>query len=205
MSPDDPQWLEFREELVRRAQAGDHDWLDIDEIKTVLADAYRKGLDPSLIISSRAAAANLEEFATRLGQLVREAKVRILAIDDEPAFASLLRLNLEKTGRYEVRTESDPLRWREAVEAFHPHLLILDMVMPGLDGREILNSIRESPATRRLPVIVLTAILQHTDTGAVNRDGVLFLSKPVSLRALMHCIEEHLQAAGIGEAPAAGE
>jgi CheY-like chemotaxis protein len=197
MSPDDPQWQKFRDELVHLAREGDHDWLDQDEVRSVLGDAYRKGLEPSLIISCRAATGSPQEFASRLGQMVRDTPVRILAIDDEAAFLTLLRLNLEKAGRYEVRTESDPHRWREAISAFHPHLLILDMIMPGMDGRQILGELRRDPETRTLPVIVLTAILQNVEPDAVHREGILYLAKPVSLKALVHCIEEHLAAAGL--------
>lgn len=197
MSPDDHQWQKFRDELVHLAREGDHDWLDQDEVRSVLSDAYRKGLDPSLIISCRAATGSPEEFASRLGQIVRDTPVRILAIDDEADFLWLLRLNLEKTGHYEVRTETDPLRWREAIAEFHPHLLILDMIMPGLDGRQILGELRRSPETSRLPVIVLTAILENVEPDAVHREGILYLAKPVSLKALVHCIEEHLSAVGL--------
>ncbi len=197
MSPDDPQWAKFRDELVRLARDGDHDWLDQDEVRSVLADAYRKGLDPALIISCRAATRTTEEFTSRLSRIVRGVPVRILVVDDEASFASLLRLNLEKAGSYEVRTETDPRRWREAMAAFPPHLLILDMVMPGVDGRQILAELRGSPETSRLPVIVLTAILQNAEPEAVHREGVLYLSKPVSLKALLHCIEEHVAAAGL--------
>jgi CheY-like chemotaxis protein len=197
MTSEDPQWQKFRDELVRLAREGDHDWLDQDEVRSVLGDAYRKGLDPSLIISCRAATGSPQEFASRLGQIVRDTPVRILAIDDEAAFLSLLRLNLEKTGHYQVRTETDPHRWREAVAEFHPHLLILDMIMPGLDGRQILGALRRTPETSRLPVIVLTAILQNVEPDAVHHEGILYLSKPVALKALIHCIEEHLTAVGL--------
>jgi CheY-like chemotaxis protein len=197
MSPQDPHWLKFRDELVDLASEGDHDWLDHEDVRSVLGDAYRKGLDPSLIISCRAATHSTEEFTSRLHQIVHDTPVRILAIDDEAAFVSLLRLNLEKTGHYEVHTSSNPQQWRELVTRFQPHLLILDLVMPGLDGRQILDELRLSPDTRRLPVIVLTAILQNSRPDAVHRDGILYMSKPVSLKALIHCIEEHLAAAGI--------
>ena len=197
MTLDDPKWLKFREELVSLAKTGDHDWLDLDEIRSVLGDAYRKGLAPSLIISCRAATSSPKELASRLDQLVRDTKVRVLAIDDEKDFVSLLRLNLEKTGHFTVRTESDPTSWRQAIAEFRPHLLILDIMMPGIDGKAILEALRESDETRQLPVIVLTAILKDSNTDAVNRGGVLFLAKPVSLKALLHCIDEHLAAAGI--------
>jgi CheY-like chemotaxis protein len=197
MPLDDPKWVGFRNELLRLSAAGDHGWLESDEIQMILRAAYRKGLDTSLILSCHAAAASTREFANELDRLVRNTKVRVLVIDDEPAFVNLLSLNLEKTGRFTVRGESDPATWRAAVAAFHPHLLILDMMMPGIDGREILAALRADEATRGLPVIVLTAVLENSRTDAVNREGILFLAKPVSLKALLHCIDEHLAAAGL--------
>jgi CheY-like chemotaxis protein len=197
MPLDDPKWIDFRNELVRLSAAGDHGWLELDEIQAVLRAAYRKGLDTSLILSCHTAAASTREFASELDRLVRNTKIRVLVIDDEPAFVNLIRLNLEKTGQFTVRGESDPARWRDAIAEVHPHLLILDMMMPGLDGREILAILRREEATRRLPVIVLTALLQDSRIDAVSREGVLFLAKPVSLKALLHCIDEHLAAAGL--------
>jgi len=198
VSLNDPHWQVFRDELVALARSGDHDWLDAEDIQQVLGDAYRKGLPPRLIISCRAAAASGHaEFASELESLVRKTKVRVLAIDDEKGFLNLLRLNLERAGNYEVRTESDPLNWRAALDAFTPHLLILDMVMPGVDGREILRELATQIGGRPLPIIVLTAVLENSAAGAVNREGILYLAKPVSLKALLHCIEEHLEAVGI--------
>jgi CheY-like chemotaxis protein len=192
MSLDNDTWLAYRNQLVALAKHGDHDWLDADEIQSVLQEAFRSGLSPQLIISCRAATSNNQEFARRLGTFVRDAPIRILCIDDEKPFLNLLKLNLAKTGRYLVRGEPDSSRWRETIHEFRPHLIILDMIMPGIDGREILSTLRADPHTGRIPVIVLTAILQDSDTSAVNNDGILFLSKPVSIKALVHCIEEHL-------------
>ena len=70
-------------------------------------------------------------------------------------------------------------------------------MMPGIDGKADSRALRRHDKTRQLPVIVLTAILKDSNTDAVNRGGVLFLAKPVSLKALLHCIDEHLAAAGI--------
>ncbi len=188
----DPEWKKFRAELLAHARAGDHEWLDTEEIRAVLAEAWRKGLAPSLIISCRAAAASQLEFTRCLNEIVEAAKTRLLIIDDEKPLTSLLKLNLEKTGRFTVTAENEPTRWREALRAAQPRLLVLDMVMPGCDGREILDQLRAAPETATLPVIVLTALLQDSDTEAINRSGVLFLSKPVSLKALLHCIDELL-------------
>ncbi len=197
MPSDDPKWRKFRDELQATARSGDREWLDVDEVKAVLADAWRKGLPTDLVLACRDATSSAEEFSRSLDRLVRDTKVRVLVIDDEVAFANLLRLNLEKTGHYEVRTLSVPTEWERVIHDFRPHLLILDMIMPGLDGRELLDRLRADERTETLPVIVLTAILQNTSADAVNRQGVLHLAKPVSLKALLHCIEEHLAAAGI--------
>ena len=108
MTLDDPKWLKFREELVSLAKTGDHDWLDLDEIRSVLGDAYRKGLAPSLIISCRAATSSPRNSPVASTNSSATTKIRVLAIDDEKAFVDLLRLNLEKTGHFTVRAESDP-------------------------------------------------------------------------------------------------
>jgi probable rRNA maturation factor len=196
MPLDDDNWLAFRNQLVALAKQGDHGWLDADEIQSVLKEAFRHGLSPQLIISCRAATSTNDEFARRLDTIVRDTPIRILCIDDEKPFLNLLKLNLSKTGRYHVRGETDSSKWRETIREFRPQLVVLDMVMPGIDGREILRTLRADPQTKRIPVIVLTAILQDSDADAVNKNGILFLAKPVGLKALVHCIEEHLAASG---------
>lgn len=197
MVSSDPKWLHFREQLIALSKSGDHEWLDEASVKSIVADAYLKGLSPQLITSCRAAASSAQEFAERLGALVARPRIRILFIDDERPLLNLIKLNLEKTGRFEVATEDNSTRWRERIAEVQPDLVILDMVMPGVDGREILHCLRADAVIRHLPVIVLTAILENSDASAVNNDGTLFLAKPIGLKALVHCIEEHV-GAGVG-------
>lgn len=193
MNRTEGEWTAFRDELVDLSNEGDHEWMDYQDVKEMISEAYNKGLSPQLIVSCRAAAASHEEFAAQLDVLVAKSKIRLLMIDDEKALMNLVKLSLEKTGRFEVATEDQSVKWREALEKYRPQLLILDMVMPQVDGQEIITALRSDPETEHLPIIVLTAILQNSDTAAVNKDGTLFLAKPLSIKALIHCIDEHLR------------
>ena len=65
---------------------------------------------------------------------MNNAKKRILIVDDEGSITRLLKLNLEQTGDYEVATENVSKAALAAAEAFRPDLMLLDVMMPGLDG-----------------------------------------------------------------------
>lgn len=84
---------------------------------------------------------------------------RILIADDEAEIRDLLRLYLEKDG-YEVLEAADGLETMESVKRENPDLLLLDIMMPGLDGYRVLRNIRE---TNNIPVIMLSAKGTNTD------------------------------------------
>jgi CheY-like chemotaxis protein len=67
---------------------------------------------------------------------------RILIVDDEPGFIRLLKLVLEKTGRYVVREENDETRAVAVAKQFLPDLILLDLVMPSIDGGMVASRIR---------------------------------------------------------------
>ena len=70
-------------------------------------------------------------------------KQRILVVDDEPSITRLLKLNLEQTGRYEVRVENLGARAYEAAQEFMPDLVLLDIMMPDMDGSDVAASLKE--------------------------------------------------------------
>ena len=118
-------------------------------------------------------------------------KKRIFIVDDESGFTRLLKLTLEKTGRYQVIEENDGANaWLKARE-FKPDIIFLDIVMPKIDGGDVAQQIRSDPLLAHVPIIFLTAIVSRNET---KRDigGFPFLAKPVSLDAITRCIEEHL-------------
>ena len=133
-------------------------------------------------------------------------KHRILIVDDEAIFARLLKLNLERTGQYEVATEERGRQALGTAQAFHPDLILLDVIMPDLNGKEVAKQLEATPELRNVPVVFVTA--------AVSRDDLLedpqplgrhtCLAKPVRLEEVVTCIEEHLGngANGSGAVPA---
>ena len=120
-------------------------------------------------------------------------KTRILVIDDEPGFTRLLKLVLQ---RYEIREENDALRAYETAQNFRPDLILLDVVMPGIDGGNLAAKIKSDPLLKSIPIVFLTAVVSPKEAGQhpKNIGGFPFLAKPVSPEVLERCIEEHLPA-----------
>jgi CheY-like chemotaxis protein len=118
-------------------------------------------------------------------------KKRIFIVDDESGFTRLLKLTLEKTGRYLVREENDGTAAWLAAREFKPDIIFLDIVMPKIDGGDVAQKIRSDPALARVPIIFLTAIVSRGET-VREIGGFPFLAKPVSLETITSCIEEHL-------------
>lgn len=135
-------------------------------------------------------------------------KKRILVVDDEAGFTKLVKFNLERTGIYDVWEENNARRAAQTARVFHPDLILLDVVMPGMDGGDVVTELRRTPATSRIPVIMLTALVARNEVSrhCVAESGELvMLGKPVDMATLTHCIEEQLYLHGIprsGEQPA---
>jgi CheY-like chemotaxis protein len=121
-------------------------------------------------------------------------KKRILIVDDESGFTRLLKLTLEKTGRYLVREQNDGTLARETAREFRPDLILLDIVMPKIDGGDVASQLKADPSLKATKIVFLTAIVSKKEAtqGSGLIGGFPFLSKPVSLDALRACIEENL-------------
>ncbi len=104
----------------------------------------------------------------------------ILIVDDEPHMLRITELSLRKTG-CQIFVAHDG---REAVElaAIHlPALIVMDLMMPGMDGLMALKELRARPATRAIPIIMLTSRGQNiTRTEAEQAGADLYLTKPFS-------------------------
>ena len=121
-------------------------------------------------------------------------KQRILVVDDEPSLTRMIRLNLESTGKYEVREENRGARALEAAREFMPDLIFLDVMMPDMSGDEVASQLREDPQLRHIKFVFLTAIVTKQETEATGSDiaGNTFLAKPVKKHELLGCIERFL-------------
>ena len=120
---------------------------------------------------------------------------RILVIDDEPGITMMMKLNLEKSGRYTVQTQNDSLTALDTVRAFQPELILLDIVMPGKDGGELLTELQADEQLKTIPVIFLTATMTahavEVRKGTIR--GVPIIAKPVEPKKLIQRIEEVLR------------
>jgi two-component system alkaline phosphatase synthesis response regulator PhoP/two-component system response regulator VicR len=113
------------------------------------------------------------------------AKKKILAVDDERHIVRLIQVNLERAG-YEVSTAYDGLEALRAIEEDRPDLIVLDVMMPQLDGFETLKRLKANPNTADIPVIMLTAKSQDADVFRGWQSGVdCYLTKPFNPMELL--------------------
>jgi CheY-like chemotaxis protein len=121
-------------------------------------------------------------------------KKRILAVDDQANSTRLLKLYLERTNDYVVREENDPKAALAAAEEFQPHLILLDVMMPGLDGWDLAGRFQANPKLKAVPIVFLTAAMTKGEVEASGGRfwGYPFLAKPVVLREMLACLKHHL-------------
>jgi DNA-binding response OmpR family regulator len=121
---------------------------------------------------------------------------RVLVVDDEPTIRQLLEINLLAEGIH-VAAVPDGFSARRAALDDPPDLIILDVMMPGLDGLELLRELRADPRTADIPVVLLTARTSDAEVWAGWAAGAdYYLTKPFDVAALLDFLE------GFGAEPA---
>jgi len=119
---------------------------------------------------------------------------KILAVDDERAIVRLVQVNLERQG-YQVVTAFDGKEALEKVESERPDLIVLDVMMPYMDGFEVLQNLKKNPNTRDIPVIMLTAKAQDADVFRGWQSGVdCYLTKPFNPMELIAFVKRIFKA-----------
>jgi two-component system phosphate regulon response regulator PhoB len=123
----------------------------------------------------------------------RTTRPTVLVCDDEPVLRMLVRATLDD-GRYTIVEACDGEQALERVRSDRPDLILLDIMMPGRSGSEVLRELRRNPETTATPVIMLTARAQAADREAMDRAGAThYLTKPFSPVGLAALVEEVLQ------------
>lgn len=121
-------------------------------------------------------------------------KPKILLIDDEETFTRALKSYIERTGRYEVYTANHGTQGLELALSIHPDLILLDVIMPEMDGGQIAGRLKENVRTQHIPIIFLTAVVSRDELQ--NQEGLIggqmFIAKPVGAKDILTHIEQHL-------------
>jgi len=119
-------------------------------------------------------------------------KKRILVVDDEISITNVFKVIIERTGKYEVMTETMGSRAVDAAKAFKPHLILLDIMMPDLDGGEVVSQLKEDDDTREINVVFISAAItkeEVAESGGMY-SGLPILAKPIHVTKLMEYIEK---------------
>jgi DNA-binding response OmpR family regulator len=102
----------------------------------------------------------------------------ILIADDDPVIQKLLAVNFEMEG-YRVVTASDGAEALERIGSDHPDLAVLDVMMPRVDGLDVVRALRADPTTRTMPIILLSAKAQAVDINRGLEAGAdVYVTKP---------------------------
>ena len=121
-------------------------------------------------------------------------KKRILVVDDEPDFASIVQANLEKEG-FDVAVAYDGVEGLEKVKANPPDAIVLDVMMPNKDGYEMCKELKSDGKYKDIPVVLLTAVASHvTSTRYSHSDGMSteaddYIPKPASAEDVTESIK----------------
>ncbi len=124
-----------------------------------------------------------------------EEKRRILIVDDDRDSTHLIKILLEKISHYLVLEENDAAKAHESARDFRPDLILLDIMMPQIDGGDIAAQIDADPGLQRTPIIFLTALVTKAEAKAgLHIQGHPVLAKPIDIPELINRIEENLPA-----------
>jgi DNA-binding response OmpR family regulator len=114
---------------------------------------------------------------------------KILVIDDEPEITDIVKAFLTNAG-YQVKVENSPVNAVETTGSFKPDLILLDIMMPVMDGYEVCSAIKHNPELSDIPVLFLTGKDAGDDDGrSFESGGDLFVKKPFSCERLLQMVK----------------
>lgn len=121
-------------------------------------------------------------------------KKKILVVDDEVMMTRMLKRNLEATGNYDVREVNFGAQALEACRRFMPDLIVLDVMMPDMDGGDVAAQLSQDSELENIKIVFLTAIVTQEEVPPTGADisGHVFLAKPIKTSDLIACIEGQL-------------
>jgi excisionase family DNA binding protein len=179
----------------RLAPTGEPDWLTLGQAAKYLGVAQstiRKWSDNGRVPAfytpgghRRYRRADLDAFLNRSGPSASTAEAPVvLIVDDDPRLREYVRVNLEMEG-YSVREAGDAEQGLSVLEESTPDLVLLDVMMPGVDGWEMLRRVQERHGVGAIPVIMFSGKVEELADEATARGAQGFVGKPFSPQELV--------------------
>lgn len=120
-------------------------------------------------------------------------KKEILIVDDDIIAQNMLKVTLANAG-YSVLIASNGEQALEKAKEYHPSVIILDIMMPGIDGGEVANALRKDPKTKKIPIIFLSTLISEDEERVSDKRGsTSFFSKPFSRDKLLNEIGRYVR------------
>lgn len=157
------------------------DWIDEGELSALRIGGVHRRIKRE----------DLEEFLKRRGMpiardVVEGVPKRILVVEDDPLIIETIVRSLEEEPYdYEIVSAADGIEAGSQVSNFSPDLLILDIMMPNIDGHEVCRQVKQDPSTSHMKVMVLSAYLDEENYEKMKQNGAdVCFSKPLPLEML---------------------
>lgn len=113
---------------------------------------------------------------------------KVLVIDDEPEITDIVEAFLSEAG-YIVTSENQPTNAVDKVKEFKPNVILLDIMMPGMDGYDVCQQVKQLPGMAHVPIIFLTGKDRADDMGrSFKVGGDMFIKKPFSCERLLEIV-----------------
>ena len=134
-----------------------------------------------------------------MGNIGRMEKIKILVVEDEAPIQELLQFNLERK-KYQVEVVDSGEEAMKVAAQLQPELILLDIMLPGADGLEVCKALKANAKTKRIPIIMLTALCEEADIVAGLELGADdYVTKPFSPRVLLARVKAALRRLERGE------
>ena len=131
------------------------------------------------------------------------AKAQVLIVEDEPEIAELIEFHAERAGLRARKVHSGRIAL-EVIKREKPDLIVLDLMLPDLDGLEVCRRLKQSEETRNIPIVMVTAKGEEADIVAgIELGADDYVTKPFSPRVLMARLRNVLRRGSVAEEPAA--
>jgi len=120
-------------------------------------------------------------------------KKKVLIVDDEENFCNLVKKNVEKTNEFEVYVATNGDDGIKLIKLVKPDLILLDIMMPGLDGGDVVSLIRSDSSIKDTPIVFLTSLVRKNEAGVGFTKGYSLLAKTVTVGELIACIKKNIR------------